>query len=75
MGHKSEIEQEIDLRIEEITIKIKELMQIANANDINFSLDVVNKDFYCNQHISEDEWLSDYHGGKNGAWLSSSDFC
>ena len=71
----NEVQKEIDLRIEEITIKIKELMRIADANDINFSLGIVNKDFYCEKYISEDDWLNDYHGGNGGAWLSSSDFC
>lgn len=75
MSNKKEIEAEIKLRIEEIEIKIKELTAVANANDINFSLNAVNKDFYCEQYIQEDEWLNDYHGGQGGAWLSSSDFC
>lgn len=74
MSNKSEIQKEIDLRIEEIEMKISELTKIANANDIDFSLRSVNKDFYCEKNISEDEYLSDYQG-QGGAWLSSSDFC
>lgn len=75
MSNKTEVQKEVDLRIEEVTIKIKELMKIADANDINFSLDIVDKEFYCEQYISEDEWLNDSHGGNGGQWLSSSDFC
>lgn len=71
----SEIQKEVDLRIEEITQKIRELENIADANDINFSLDIVNKEFYCAKYIEEDEWLNDCHGGNGGQWLSSSDFC
>ncbi|WNV47220.1 hypothetical protein ENKO_111 [Klebsiella phage fENko-Kae01] len=75
MGEKSIVEQEIEVRIEEITIKIKELMDLADRNNVNFNLDIVNKDFYCEKYIEDDEWLNDYHGGNGGAWLSSSDFC
>lgn len=75
MSNKEDIKKEIDLRIEEVTIKIKELMRIADENDIDFSLNIVNKDFYCEKYISEDEWLNDMHGGNGGQWLSSSDFC
>lgn len=75
MSDKSLVQQEVDLRIEEITIKIKELMKIADANDIDFDLNIVDKSFYCAKYISEDEWLNDIHGGNGGQWLSSSDFC
>jgi|AGFT01.1.fsa_nt_gi hypothetical protein len=72
---KSPVQQEIDLRIEEITIKIRELMKIADDNDVNFSLNIIDKEFYCEKYINEDEYLRDYHGNSGGQWLSSSDFC
>jgi len=71
---KKDIEQEVKLRIEEIEVKLKELTKIANANDIDFSINSLNKDFYCEKSISDDEYLEDY-AGQGGAWLSSSDFC
>lgn len=71
----STVQQEIDLRIQEITQKIRELEKIADANDINFSIDIVEKAYYCSKYIEEDEWLNDTHGGNGGQWLSSSDFC
>jgi hypothetical protein len=71
---KKDIEQEVKLRVEEIEVKIKELTKIANANDIDFSINSLNKDFYCEKSIKDDEYLADY-AGQGGAWLSSSDFC
>lgn len=76
MSNKTEVQKEIDLRIEEITQKIRELERIADANDINFSLPAIDKEYYCEKHIEEDEWLRDSWGGNGcGQWLSSSDFC
>jgi hypothetical protein len=70
------IQREIDLRVEEINTKIAELQVLANANDINFYLSSIDKEFYCDKHIKDDDYLSDYHSQDGrGAWLSSSDFC
>lgn len=72
---KTDIQKEIDIRIEEITQKIRELEKIADANDLNFNLPIIDKEYYCTKHIEEDEWLNESYGGCGGQWLSSSDFC
>lgn len=77
MSNKAQIKEEIRLRVEEIEAKLQELTLLANANDENFFLPTVDKEFYCDHHIkTELSYLSDYHSedGK-GAWLTSSDFC
>lgn len=68
--------KELELRVEEVEEKIKELEVLANANGLDFYLRSVDREFYCDEYIKNDEYLSDYHSqdGK-GAWLSSSDFC
>lgn len=67
---------EIALRVEEITAKLKELEVLANANDECFYIQAVDKEFYCDNYIKNDEYLSEYHSQDGrGAWLSSSDFC
>lgn len=70
------IQREIDLRLEEISGKIEELRAFANANGRNFELPISGPDFYCDEYIKNDDYLSEYnsHDGQ-GAWLSSSDFC
>lgn len=72
----STVKEEIRLRVEELNAKIHELELLANANDENFYLSSIDKEFYCDAYIKEDEYLSSYHSedGK-GAWLTSSDFC
>lgn len=75
MSNKTEVQKEMDMRIEDITQKIRELERIADANNINFSIDFIDKSYYCAQYIDENEWLSDTYGSGSGQWLSSSDFC
>lgn len=68
--------KEIALRVEEIEAKIKELEVLANANDLDFYLQSVDKEFYCDAYIKNDEYLAEYHSQDGrGAWLTSSDFC
>lgn len=75
MSNNNEVKKEMDMRIEDITQKIRELERIADANDINFSIDLIDKSYYCSKYIDENEWLSDTYGSGSGQWLSSSDFC